>query len=320
MILEFMLTVLIVTALSFLQVFFNGAYILQMYEPAVTFGVPLLSFICIFLFGKLKDYALLFCRKKKLEHADLSVLRNLNESLTVLFKIIVYTCFFFMILGIMYFYMNYGTLQAMGQNLAIVILSVKELLLYGLIIFTLKGNIRHKLILMMAEKNTIQRTEKPSIKVILKEGLKIAALIIFLVGCAWGISIICFIDESNLHIADFIDFFSLLFLCGGSIILLLVSGVYKGIGPVFNHAQNAEFDYTKKKLYQNAFQTLRSLVLMLGLLSSLIACMTTLNNLSDKKYLGVAMYGAMLTALYAVVINFGLLAMEAGVEKRSCNR
>ena len=319
MILKFMLTVFVVIAISILQAVFNGAYILGMYEPAVTVGVPLMSFVCVFLFGRLKDYSPLFYRKKRLGQTDLSTLRNLDDALNVLFKIIVYTCFFFMILGIMYFYKNYGTFQAMGQNLAIVILSVKELPIYGLIIFTLKGNIRHTLILMMAEENAVQRRERLSVKIILKEGIKTAVFIVFLIGCGWGTSILCFIDESNLKAADFIDFFSILLLCGGSIILLLISGVYKGIHPI-NHAQNEEIGYTKKKLYENAFQTARNLVLMLGLLSSLIACLTALNNLEDKKYLGIAMYTALLPAFYAVVINFGLLALEAGMEKVSCNR
>ncbi|MGI5173215.1 hypothetical protein H0R92_06405 [Treponema sp. OMZ 840] len=316
MILKSILTPVAVIGASVLYAFFSGTYVLGMYEPAVTFGIPVMSFMCICLFGKVKAYSPLFCKEKKLGQSDFGQLKSLNDSLSLLFKVIVYTCLFFTIFGMLYFCLNYGVLDAMGHNLAAALVSIKELCTYGLIIFTLKGHVKHRLILMMAEESPGEKTGMPAVKKAAQAIAKLTLFIGFLICCGWGISLAGFIDRSKSNITDFADFPTILFLCAGSIVLLLISGVYRGVRPVFAPLSNGETGYTEKKLYQNAFKTTRITVLLFAFLSTAIACMAALNNLADKKYLGTVMYAAVLPVFYAVIINFTFLAFEAGIEKQ----
>lgn len=116
----------------------------------------------------------------------------------------------------------------------------------------------------------------------------------------------------------YLDLFSLLVIIMLVIPMLLASGAHKDFNRAFRLALNKKTEPGIKELERagTAVATARKLIILSGILDSLISMICILTRLDDIAYLGPNVSVAILSLLYAVILNIILVPIEHRLKTR----
>lgn len=287
-------------------------------SPTLLPGILFILALLIYLSGNGKSFLLLF--SEKLKTAELKALKKADYALSYTIKTLPFICAFFMLISVIYFYLNFFETQTLGINLSTVLDSILYLAQGELLLETLRGKLKRQIISYMDEDEDdpvhetetttpVSKGKKPVVTVI-KTLISIAVII----GLAVLVIFSNTINNSEIepisfwNMADipslFFTFFPSLFLIGFSSNL---KSLFKGISAVF---KNERLTVTQKSLYENAFTTSRLIFLFDGLMCALVALISILFNLEDKSALGKNFTVACIPLVYALLVNLILLPVE----------
>ena len=319
MIIQFLLSFVVVTAVDFFCMLLSGGTIECLVNGFELPGIIIILTLVLFLSGYGKSFCVIFSSRSKLKGLSLEELRRSEKSLDFAIRALVYICLFFMLVAASMFYMNFDYRMALGPNLATVIGSAYYMLFLDTILITLKGRLKKQIISFMAEEGNVVPTHKTPGKEIVKSIVKTVCVLLLIIAVAWGI---LFYHVTNLQeywkpsLLSFIDLPSALYLIFAGVPLMLVSANFtvfgKALAAVF---KNKKITVTEKNLYENAVSTLRQILLFIGIQGSLIGFMGMLFNLEDRAALGLNMMVACIVTYYAIIVCALLLVVESRIHK-----
>lgn len=280
-------------------------------------GVLLLFSVAIFISGYGKTFCRIFSSRKKFQALDLQELQRTDLALEFGSKILFYTAVLIPILTLIYTLANYyktpETLQHMGPNCAVLILSILYLSLFEMIIVTLKAKVRKSVILYMADETdkTASTAQKSSnIKMILGVILFLAVCILYgwISGIyAWGkgplVSLI----------------FDIPFMVIMIIYVLPLVAISENFGLLFRSIKTIftgqEISVSQKNLYLNAVKTTVTLNWYGAFSGAACGWIGMLMNLEDASALPANLAVSLIPFFYATCFNLFLLLVEIRIAK-----
>ena len=183
---------------------------------------------------------------------------------------------------------------------------------------TLKGKLRSLIINYMAEENTIEN-DKPatSTKKLVLSIIKIFVSLAFIIGLYF---LIIYFSTTNLSNEEPLSFYYLRDLPGiiytfiPTFLLLLISGNFKNFFRALGFIiKNQKLSVTQKAISVNAISTLRIIIFLEGLMTTLCGCIGMLFNLEDRSMLGISFTIACVPMIYGLLVNLILLPMESKI-------
>lgn len=280
-------------------------------------GVLLLFSVAIFISGYGKTFCRIFSTRKKFKTLDLQELQKTDLALELGSKILFYTAVLIPILTLIYTLANYyktpETLQHMGPNCAVLILSILYLSLFEMIIVTLKAKVRKSVILYMAdetEKTAGTAQKSSNIKMILGVILFLAVCILYgwISGIyAWGkgplVSLI----------------FDIPFMVIMIIYVLPLVAISENFGLLFRSIKTIftgqEISVSQKNLYLNAVKTTVTLNWYGAFSGAACGWIGMLMNLEDASALPANIAVSLIPFFYATCFNLFLLLVEIRITK-----
>ena len=318
MLIELLLSFLILCITASVCSFTSGGLIWELVDFALLPGILLILALMIFLSGYGKAFIKVFQTKKKLKNISLSDLKKTEASLDFAFKVLGFICAFIMLISGIYFYLNFDATNTLGVNLATILLSFFYLSYLGMIFLTLKGKLRSLIINFMAEEN-IYENDKSAVskKMLALSIVKIFVSLAFIIGLYF---LIIHFSTANLTDKEPLSFYFLRDLPGiiyifiPTFLLLLVSGNFKSFFKALSFViKNQKLSVTQKAISINAISTLRIIILLEGIMTTLCGFIGILFNLEDRTMLGLNFTVACVPMIYALLINLILLPVESKV-------
>ena len=316
MIIEFLLSILVLCITATMCSLTSGGLIWELVDYALLPGILLILALMIFLSGYGKDFIMIFQTSNK--NKGLAELKKTEASLDYAFKALCFICSFFMLISGMYFYLNFDETNTLGINLATLLLSFFYLSFFGMIFITLKAKLRTNIIKYMAEENTYANAEiVVSGKKIAQNIVKIFVSLAFLIGLYL---VIIHFSMANLTDSEPLSFYYLRDLPGiiyifiPTLLLLIISGNFKSFFGALNFViKNRKLSVTQKSISLNAISTLRMLLILEGIMTTLGGFIGMLFNLEDRSMLGINFSVACVPMIYALLLNLILLPVESKV-------
>ena len=233
------------------------------------------------------------------------------------FKALALICIFFMFIAGVYFYLNFYDTQTMGPNLATMFCSLYYLAFFGMIIFTLKGKLRIRIINFMTEEAEPEEKIELSNKQIIFRIVKIIITVALIAGLYYLIVYSCTVNnvERQYSVTTYlIDAPGLIYIFVTSFLLLAISGNFKKFFKTLKFAaKNTRLSVSQKAISLNAIHTLQVILILDGIMCSLGGYMATMVHLDNKEYLGINILLASLPMIYSLIINLILLAVESKI-------
>ena len=318
MIIEFILSLLLLCCTSTICCYTSGGLIRQLVEPVLLSGILLIYALMIFLSGYAKAFVRIFLPANKIKNTELSELKKTENSLGFAFKTLaIISCFFTLISGI-YFYLNFDDRQTLGPNLATLICSIYYLSFFGMILFTLKGKIKRNIITFMAEETEAENT---AITLTKKQiAFRIAKILISIILIVCLYILVIYFNTANNSKQEPLSFYYLrdipgiIYIFIPTFLLLAISGNFKNFFKALSFvSKNQKLSVSQKALSLNAITTLRAIMLLEGIMTSLNGFMGILCNLEDRSALGNCFAVASVPLIYALLINLILLPVESKI-------
>ncbi len=316
MIIEFLLSILVLCITATMCSLTSGGLIWELVDYALLPGILLILALMIFLSGYGNAFIMIFQTSNK--NKGLAELKKTEASLDYAFKALCFICSFFMLISGMYFYLNFDETNTLGINLATLLLSFFYLSFFGMIFITLKAKLRTNIIKYMAEENTYANAEiVVSGKKIAQNIVKIFVSLAFLIGLYL---VIIHFSMANLTDSEPLSFYYLRDLPGiiyifiPTLLLLIISGNFKSFFGALNFViKNQKLSVTQKSISLNAISTLRMLLILEGIMTTLGGFIGMLFNLEDRSMLGINFSVACVPMIYALLLNLILLPVESKV-------
>jgi hypothetical protein len=296
----------------------SGGLIWELVDYALLPGILLILALMIFLSGYGKPFLRIFQSSKKIKNTTLTELKKTEASLDYAFKALGFICVFLMLISGIYFYLNFENTNTLGVNLATILLSFFYLSFLGMIFITLKGKLRSNIIRFMAEENTCEN-DKPAAsgKKLALSIVKIFVSLAFIIGLFFLIihfSMANLTDKNPLSFYFLRDLPGIIYIFIPTFLLLLVSDNLKSFFSALNFvAKNQKLSVTQKTISINAISTLRIIILLEGIMTTLGGFIGILFNLEDRSMLGLNFTVACVPMIYALLINLILLPVESKV-------
>ena len=318
MIIELLLSFLILCITATMCSITSGGLIWELVDYALLPGILLILALMIFLSGYGKSFIRIFQSSKKIKNTSLVELKKTEASLDYAFKALGFICAFLMLISGIYFYLNFENTNTLGVNLATILLSFFYLSFLGMIFITLKGKLRSNIIRFMAEENTCEN-DKPAAsgKKLALSIVKIFVSLAFIFGLFLMIihfSVLNLTDKNPLSFYFLRDLPGIIYIFIPTFLLLLVSDNFKSFFSALSFvAKNQKLSVTQKAISINAISTLRIIILLEGIMTTLGGFIGILFNLEDRSMLGLNFTVACVPMIYALLINLILLPVESKV-------
>ena len=318
MIIEFLLSFLLLCITASVCSLTSGGLIWELVDYALLPGILLILALMIFLSGYGNDFVRIFQSAKKIKKASLAELKKTEASFDYAFKALGFICTFLMLISGIYFYLNFDKNNTLGVNLAAILLSFFYFSFFGMMFMTLKGKLRSLIINYMAEENTIEN-DKPatSEKKLALSIIKILVSLVFIIGLYL---LIIYFSTANLSNEEPLSFYYLRDLPGiiyifiPTFLLLLISGNFKNFFRALGFIiKNQKLSVTQKAISMNAISTLRIIIFLEGIMTTLCGCIGMLFNLEDRSMLGISFTIACVPMIYGLLVNLILLPMESKI-------
>ena len=315
MIIEFLLSFLVLGLTAVICSLSSGGYIWEFLDPVLLPGIIVILALMLFLSGYGKAFLKIFSTSKKSRETALPGLKKMETALNYAFKALALICFFFMIIAGVYFYLNFFDTKTLGSNLATIFCSLYYLAFFGMIIFTLKGKLRIRIINFMSEEAEPENKAVLSAKQIISRIAKILITIALIVALYCLIVYCCTANNAEKTyplITYLFDPPGLLYIFVTSLLLLTISGNFKKFFKALKFAAgNTKLSVSQKSISLNAVHTLQSILLLDGMMCSIGGYMATMVHLEDKNYLGINIFVASVPVIYCLIINLILLPVES---------
>lgn len=317
MIINLLLSLVPICISTVLATLTGGGTLYGVLDSISFIGVLLLFSVAIFISGYGKTFCRIFSTRKKFKTLDLQELQKTDLALEFGSKTLFYTAVLIPILTLIYTLANYyktpETLQHMGPNCAVLILSILYLSLFEMIIVTLKAKVRKSVILYMAdetEKTASTAQKSSNIKMILGVILFLAVCILYgwISGIyAWGkgplVSLI----------------FDIPFMVIMIIYVLPLVAISENFGLLFRSIKTIftgeEISVSQKNLYLNAVKTTVTLNWYGAFSGAACGWIGILNNLEDASALPANLAVSLIPFFYATCLNLFLLLVEIRITK-----
>lgn len=317
MIINLLLSLVPICISTVLATLTGGGTLYGVLDSISFIGVLLLFSVAIFISGYGKTFCRIFSTRKKFKTLDLQELQKTDLALEFGSKILFYTAVLIPILTLIYTLANYyktpETLQHMGPNCAVLILSILYLSLFEMIIVTLKAKVRKSVILYMAdetEKTASTAQKSSNIKMILGVILFLAVCILYgwISGIyAWGkgplVSLI----------------FDIPFMVIMIIYVLPLVAISENFGLLFRSIKTIftgeEISVSQKNLYLNAVKTTVTLNWYGAFSGAACGWIGMLMNLEDASALPANLAVSLIPFFYATCLNLFLLLVEIRITK-----
>ena len=318
MIIELLLSFLILCITATMCSITSGGLIWELVDYALLPGILLILALMIFLSGYGKSFIRIFQLSKKIKNTSLAELKKTDASLDYAFKALGFICAFLMLISGIYFYLNFENTNTLGVNLATILLSFFYLSFLGMIFITLKGKLRSTIIRFMAEENTCENDKTAaSGKKLALSIVKIFVSLAFIIGLFFLIihfSMLNLTDKNPLSFYFLRDLPGIIYIFIPTFLLLLVSDNFKSFFSALSFvAKNQKLSVTQKAISINAISTLRIIILLEGIMTTLGGFIGILFNLEDRSMLGLNFTVACVPMIYALLINLILLPVESKV-------
>ena len=318
MIIELLLSFLILCITATMCSLTSGGLIWELVDYALLPGILLILALMIFLSGYGKPFLRIFQSSKKIKNTSLVELKKTEASLDYAFKALGFICVFLMLISGIYFYLNFENTNTLGVNLATILLSFFYLSFLGMIFITLKGKLRSNIIRFMAEENTCENDKTTaSGKKLALSIVKIFVSLAFIIGLFFLIihfSMANLTDKNPLSFYFLRDLPGIIYIFIPTFLLLLVSDNLKSFFRALSFvAKNQKLSVTQKAISINAISTLRVIILLEGIMTTLGGFIGILFNLEDRSMLGLNFTVACVPMIYALLINLILLPVESKV-------
>ena len=318
MIIELLLSFLILCITATMCSLTSGGLIWELVDYALLPGILLILALMIFLSGYGKSFIRIFQSSKKIKNTSLVELKKTEASLDYAFKALGFICAFLMLISGIYFYLNFENTNTLGVNLATILLSFFYLSFLGMIFITLKGKLRSTIIRFMAEENTCENDKTAaSGKKLALSIVKIFVSLAFIIGLFFLIihfSMLNLTDKNPLSFYFLRDLPGIIYIFIPTFLLLLVSDNFKSFFSALSFvAKNQKLSVTQKAISINAISTLRIIILLEGIMTTLGGFIGILFNLEDRSMLGLNFTVACVPMIYALLINLILLPVESKV-------
>lgn len=318
MIIEFLLSFLLLCITASVCSLTSGGLIWELVDNALLPGILLILALMIFLSGYGKDFVRIFQSAKKIKKASLAELKKTEASLDYAFKALGFICTFLMLISGIYFYLNFDKTNTLGVNLAAILLSFFYFSFFGMMFMTLKEKLRRIIINFMAEENVIEN-DKPATsgKKLALSIIKILVSFVFIIGLYL---LIIYFSTTNLSNEEPLSFYYLRDLPGiiytfiPTFLLLLASGNFKSFFRAMNYIiKNQKLSVTQKAISVNAISTLRIIIFLEGIMTTVCGFIGILFNLEDRSMLGISFTIACVPMIYGLLVNLILLPMESKI-------
>jgi len=318
MIIEILLSFLVLCITASVCSLTSGGLIWELVDYALLPGILLILALMIFLSGYGKDFVRIFQSAKKIKKASLAELKKTEASLDYAFKALGFICTFLMLISGIYFYLNFDKTNTLGVNLAAILLSFFYFSFFGMMFMTLKGKFRRVIINFMAEENAIEN-DKPATsgKKLALSIIKILVSLVFIIGLY---VLIIYFSTANLSNEEPLSFFYLRDLPGiiyifiPTFLLLLISGNFKNFFRALGFIiKNQKLSVTQKAISMNAISTLRIIIFLEGIMTTLCGFIGILFNLEDRSMLGISFTIACVPMIYGLLVNLILLPVESKI-------
>lgn len=321
MIIEFLVSLITLSAALTLCSMTSGGFIFEVLEYPLIFGVPAILAIMIYLSGNGKSFLKIFAGTRKIKTADLTELKQMENAVSYAFKNLIYISLFFTLISGIYLYLNFFDTETLGPNLATVLCSIIYLCFFEMILLTLKGKIKNRMINIMAEEEPQKSADKVTAKKIILRIVKILVciLIIFILY-----AILINSETENNSQEEPLSFYYLRDLPGliytfvPTLILLAVSGNFINFFKAIKYSfKNERLTVTQKSVSVNAIETVRLIFLFEGIMCACCGCMGMLCNLEDAEVLGICFAISCVPFIYGLLMNIILLPVESKVSKQA---
>ena len=318
MIIEFLLSFLLLCITASVCSLTSGGLIWELVDYALLPGILLILVMMIVLSGYGKSFVTIFQSAKKIKSTSLAELKKTEASLDYAFKALGFICIFLMLISGIYFYLNFDKTNTLGINLSTILLSLFYLSFFGMLFMTLKGKLRSLIINYMAEENTIEN-DKPasSTKKLVLSIIKIFVSLAFIIGLYF---LIIYFSTTNLSNEEPLSFYYLRDLPGiiyifiPTFLLLLASGNFKSFFRAMNYIiKNQKLSVTQKAISVNAISTLRIIIFLEGIMTTVCGFIGILFNLEDRSMLGINFTIACVPMIYGLLVNLILLPVESKI-------
>ena len=315
MIIEFLLSLLVLSFTATICSLSSGGYVWEFLEPVLLPGIIVILVLMISLSGYGKSFLKIFSSPKKIKETDLSDLKKIETVLNYSFKALALICIFFMFIAGVYFYLNFYDTQTLGPNLATMFCSLYYLAFFGMVIFTLKGKLRIRIINFMTEETEPEEKIELSNKQKILCIVKIIITIALIAGLYYLIVYTCTANKRQYSVTTYlIDAPGLIYIFVTSFLLLAISGNFKKFFKALKFAaKNTRLSVSQKAISLNAIHTLQVILILDGIMCSLGGYMATMVHLENKEYLGINILLASLPMIYSLIINLILLPVESRI-------
>lgn len=317
MIIEFILSLLVLCLTSSLCILTSGGLIRELIEPALLPAILGILAVMIFLSGYGKCFAKIFCPLKKIKNTELSELKKIDGALGFAFRSLIFICCFIMLISAIYFYLNFDETQTLGFNLAVLIVSIFYMAFFGMIILTLKGKNKTRIIRFMEDDTKPEKPEPVSKKQRLICICKIFVSLVLIVGLYCLIIFTSTVNHSGqepLSLNYLRDVPGLIYIFIPPFLLLVISGNFKNFFKAIKYAAtNTKLTVSQKAISVNAVQLLGIIMLLEGIMTALTGYLGMLYNLEDRSMLGINYSIACVPLIYALLINLILLPIESKI-------
>lgn len=320
MIIEFLLSLILAGATATVCSLTSGGIIWQLVATSFFPGLILILGIMIFLSGYGKAFLKLFAGPKKIQNMELKELKDVELSVSYALKSLLYICAFFLLISGIYFYLNLENTQTLGFNLAAVLFAVFYFAFFGLILVTIKGKLKSKIITFMSDSEpSEEKVQKLAGKQIV---LRIAKTLICLAVIIGMYLLIIYCDIRNESHSKPLSFYymrdlpGLVYIFIPTFLLLTISGNFKKFFKALKISiRNEKISVTKKAISVNAVETLRLLFLLEGIMCAVCGYVGMLFNLEDRSMLGINFAFASVPLIYGLLFNLVLLPVETKLSK-----
>ncbi len=321
MIINLLLTLIPICISTVLAALAGGGTLYGILDYISLTGVLLLFSVAIFISGYGKTFCRIFSTRKKFQALDLQELQKTDVALDFGSKILFYTAILIPILVLIYTLANYyntpETLQHIGPNCAVLLLSILYLSLLEMIIIALKAKVRKAVILYMAdetEKTASISVEKKSSKSAIKV---IFGVFLFLVVCvlyswisgvyAWG------------KYSLFDSIFDIPFILIMVIYVLPLVAISENFGMLCSSITivftGQRITINQKNVYLNAVKSTMNLNWYGSFSGAACGWVGILTYLEDASSLPANLAVSLIPFLYATCLNLFLLLVEIRITK-----
>lgn len=320
MFVEFLLSFILAGATATICSMTSGGIMWNIVNTSFFPGLLLILAIMVFLAGHRKAFLRVLDGPKKFRNYGLKDLKDMELSISFAFKSLLYICLFYLLISSIYFYLNFENTQTLGVNLAAVMYAVFNFAFFGLIMITIKGKLKAKIIAFMAEPETSEeKPQRPAGKEIFLQTAKIIVCLALIVGVYLFIIYHDIRNESHEEPLSFYymrDIPGLTYIFIPTFLFLTISGNFKNFFAALKSTfRNERISVTKKAISVNAVETLRMLFLLEGIMCAVCGYIGMLFNLEDRSMLGINFAIASVPLIYGLLFNLVMLPVESKLSR-----